>query len=365
MSNPVRIGVIGASEFTANMHLSCLASDPQTQIAAICARSRTNTEALAARFNIPEIYQDYREMFARAKLDAVLVSIPDDLHYPVVMAALDAGLHVLCEKPLASTAAQALEMTEKAAAAGRVNCTYFTFRWFPHFRYLKELFEQQAIGRVFHAQIRYLFDYARNPAYAWRFDPARAGGVVADLGAHAFDQARWYFGEITSVFANLHSIHPHYWPDGRPVAPSNDLAHVELRFASGMSADITLTAGAVMSDKNYEIQILALGDGGTLEVAQSMQGSDENHIVTPLEMRISRAGQDHFENLHLPANYCPSSDPANAYSVFTNCDAGARAFTSAIRRGQPATPSFEDGYQAQRVIDAAIRSHQSGGWENV
>lgn len=91
---------------------------------------------LAAIHDIPLVYTDYREMIAQASLDAVVVAARDDLHYPVVMEALDAGLHVLCEKPLATTADQARAMYEKAEAGGRIHMVFFTWPWLAHYQQL-------------------------------------------------------------------------------------------------------------------------------------------------------------------------------------------------------------------------------------
>ena len=88
-------------------------------------------------------------MIEKGDLHAIEIITPDDLHYPMTMDALDAGLHVLCEKPLALNAAQAKEMYEKAEAAGVVHMTFFTYRWLPHYRYLKELVDEGYVGRCF------------------------------------------------------------------------------------------------------------------------------------------------------------------------------------------------------------------------
>ena len=136
MAQRVRVGVIGTSWWTDGVHLPCLSSHPAADIVALCGRRQEHAAAIATQFGIPEVYADYREMLATARLDAVVVVAPDDLHYEMVMAALDRGLHVLCEKPLALTAQQARTMYERAERAGVVHMTYFTFRWLPEHRYL-------------------------------------------------------------------------------------------------------------------------------------------------------------------------------------------------------------------------------------
>lgn len=112
------------------MYLPALKSHPQAELTAICGRNRARAEEMAQKYEIPQVFTDYQAMIEQAGLEALIVAIPDDLHYPVTMAALDAGLHVLCEKPLAFTLRQAREMYERAAAAKVKHMTYFR-RWWP------------------------------------------------------------------------------------------------------------------------------------------------------------------------------------------------------------------------------------------
>ncbi len=105
MIDKVRVGVVGTSWWADGMYLPALRSHPRADIAAICGRDQARAAKLAEKYGIPSIFADYAEMIERGKLDAVIVSVPDDLHYDVTMRALEAGLHVLCEKPFALTAA--------------------------------------------------------------------------------------------------------------------------------------------------------------------------------------------------------------------------------------------------------------------
>lgn len=121
---PLRVGVVGTSWWADWMHLPSLKSHPHAQISAICGRDRARADAMASKYGIRQVFTDYREMIEQADLQALIVSVPDDLHYAITMAALAAGLHVLCEKPLASTAKQAREMYETAATAGVKHVIY-------------------------------------------------------------------------------------------------------------------------------------------------------------------------------------------------------------------------------------------------
>ena len=111
----VSVGVVGASWWADAMHLPALDSHPGARTLAICGRNRANAQKMADTWSIPQVYTDYAEMIDRADLDAIVISTPNSTHYPITMKAFERDLHVLCEKPIAMTYAQAREM----AADGR------------------------------------------------------------------------------------------------------------------------------------------------------------------------------------------------------------------------------------------------------
>src|SRR3954447_20126773 len=117
MQRTIRVGLIGTTRYAEGMHLRSLQSHPRAEIIAICGRNRERAAEVAARHGIPLVFTDYQQMLTTAGLDAVVIVAPDELHYPITMDALATGLHVLCEKPLATTATEARAMYERAEAA--------------------------------------------------------------------------------------------------------------------------------------------------------------------------------------------------------------------------------------------------------
>jgi len=107
IADAVRVGVVGTSWWADLMHLPGLSRHPRAELLALCGRSRDRAEALAEKYGVPQVFTDYRDLITHGNLQALVIATPDDLHYPIAMAALDAGLHVLCEKPLALTAGEA------------------------------------------------------------------------------------------------------------------------------------------------------------------------------------------------------------------------------------------------------------------
>ncbi len=203
MTERVRVGVIGTSWWANFMYLPSLKSHPRADVAAICGRARERAEPLAKQYDIPQVFTDYRAMIERAALDAIVIATPDDLHFPMTMAALDAGLHVLCEKPLALNAQQASAMYQKAEASQCKHMVLFTYRWFPAYRHLKQLVHAGYLGQPFDAQFNFLSSYARSDPFMWRLDRRRSHGALSDIGSHMIDLARWTMGEIVSVHARL------------------------------------------------------------------------------------------------------------------------------------------------------------------
>lgn len=135
MADKVRVGIVRTSWWAKLMYLPSLQSHPGAEIVAICGRDRGRTEALAQTYGIPPVFTDYGEAIERGNLQALIISTPDDLLRPIALRALEADLHVLCEKPLANSAYQAKVMWEKAEAAGVKHMVLFTWRWMPHFAY--------------------------------------------------------------------------------------------------------------------------------------------------------------------------------------------------------------------------------------
>ena len=142
----VRVGMIGTSWYADSMHLPSLTSHPQASVTAICGRNEARAQEMAAKFNVPHVFTDRQAMLHAGLMDAVVIAAPDDLHYPMCMEAIAAGLHVVCEKPLALTAHEAREMAVAADAAGVKHMSFFTLRWFPHTRLLRELVDAGQCG---------------------------------------------------------------------------------------------------------------------------------------------------------------------------------------------------------------------------
>ena len=365
MSGHVRVGIIGTSWWADAMHLPSLKSHTRAQIVAICGRNRDRANEMAGKYEIPRVFTDYREMIAQADLDALVIATPDDLHCPMTMDALDAGLHVMCEKPMALNARQAREMYEKAEAVGVVHMILFTWRWTPYFQYLRTLIDDGYIGRCFHCHIRFLAGYGRRARYRWRFDRSRSNGILGDLGSHMIDLARWYVSDIARVSAHLGIFVDRPGHDGQPLDPANDSAILALEFENGAQGMIQVSAVAHVADRDQEQHVVLHGEGGTLEVDVALTGTGAGVVI-----RGARHDHDRFETLPVPDDLWGDVDRADFLSalvpgVFLKQSIGDRLFIDAILEDRQVSPSFYDGLKAQEVLDAATESHRSGSWVSL
>lgn len=359
MSDQVRVGVIGTSPYADFTHLPNLKSHPGAQIAAVCGRNRARAQEMADKYAIPMVYTDYRQMLEQANLDAVVITVTDDLHYPMTMDALAAGLHVLCEKPLALNAQQALAMTEKAQAMGVKHMTFFTWRFELHHRYMRYLLGENYIGRPYLCQFRQVGGYGRDGLYAWRFDSRHGNGILGDLGSHMIDMAHWLVGDITRVSAHLATSVERMGADTQPLpTPANDSALLTVEFANGACGAIVVSAMAHMAEREQFHEVSLYGEGGTLEL---------NMSTVTAQMRGARQGQSQFEILTVPEEFSMGVDPALALwdqlsIVLQTQSFGDRQFVDAILNDRPVSPDFADGLRVQAVIDAALESHRQGRW---
>ncbi len=352
MSEKLRIGVVGTSWYSEYFHLAKIVEHPGAKLAAICGRNRNRAQEMADKFSIPQVFTDYQEMIERANLQALVVVTPDDLHYQVTMAALDAGLHVLCEKPLAQNLIQAKAMLEKAVAVGMIHMVCFTYRWIPAYRYLHQLLDQGYLGRCYQINFHFVGNYDRDE-YSWHFDKKRSDGTLGDFGSHMIDLARWYVGDIAQVCGQLSTFFNRIGQDGQPMEPANDAAIMSLQFANGAQGVIQLSVVAQVGELGNRQHVILYGEEGTLEVNSTTMGA--------AEIRGIRRGEKDFHDLEIPQELFGMNDRSVPFD-FRKRPSADLPFIDAILLESIAEPSFMDGYMAQQVIDASIQSDQQGKW---
>ncbi|BDZ43018.1 oxidoreductase [Paraoerskovia sediminicola] len=352
----------------------------ETSMTALAGRNRANVTAAAAKLGWDSVETDWRALLERDDVDLIDVCTPGDTHAEIAIAALEAGKHVLCEKPLANSVDEAERMVaaaDTAAARGVRAMVGFTYRRVPAIQLARQLVADGRIGTVRHVRAQYLQDWLSDPQapLTWRMDKAKAGsGALGDIGAHIIDLTQFITGEsITGVSGALKTF-----VTERPVA-------AELTGLSGTAGDET--GPVTVDDASVFLAHLSGGGLGVYEATRFAQGR-KNAIRIEINGSQGSLAFD-FEDMNV-LHFFDASDPATTGGfrriVVTEGEHAyiaawwppghglgyEHAFThqvvdlvGAIAAGEQPTPSFADGLAVQKVLDAVERSAEKGAWLDV
>ena len=333
------------------------------KVLALCQRDTETAAKLANKYQVPHVFGRWQDMLAQARPDIVVIATPPALHLPILQAAVAAGCHVVCEKPLATTTAEAQAMVAAAATSSCSVITSFNWRFAPAMQSMKQMVDAGHLGRVFHVNARWF-----NPAWVdaataptWRMDRALAGhGALGDLGVHLIDLVQWLFGDVARVIASSGAAYAgRSIPGGARLADAEDFSHVIAGLRSGVSVAITVSRVARgLNEHSLEVY----GEHGALTMRQTRSGSAW-HLG---ELR-SATGSALFEPISLSTeDVAPalSQDRLELTGQTTICPM-VKQFIAAIEGRGPLTPSLQDGASAQAVLDAVLESTVSGRWVTI
>ncbi|MBA2394371.1 MAG: Gfo/Idh/MocA family oxidoreductase [Ktedonobacteraceae bacterium] len=198
-NDPIRVGVIGLG-FAGETALKCYSILPNVQIVALAGLEEERLAQLGATFAIPHLYSKYEDLLARDDLDAVSIGVPNHLHAPVAIAALERGLHVLCEKPLARTSTEATAIVQAASKANRVLQVVFNHRERNDVQTLKRYLDEGQLGEIYYAKAYWMRRQGIPGAGSWFVNKEMAGGgPLIDLGSHVLDMALYLLDEPSVV----------------------------------------------------------------------------------------------------------------------------------------------------------------------
>jgi predicted dehydrogenase len=352
-SSKHRVGIIGVG-FGAQVHVPGFRSEGW-EVVAICSRNREKAEKAATDSGIAGIHTDPFELIRRDDIDAVAIITPPRAHHDLSIAALDAGKHVLCEKPFAIDVRQAVEMRDTAARSGLTAMVAHEFRHTPQRAYIRQLVSDGYIGKFQLCTIELFLDrYATAVPrpLSWMANNADGGGLLGALGSHYIDGLRDWFGEVATVSGRLAGLRPDVvdTATGKIVqAESDDTFLFTLTFRSGGIATMIASFAATPSRGT---RIAVMGDAGTLLAEQPGPNPPEDGIVI-----ASRNGAP-LKALETPERYTPFKDPRDhrlmAFRLLV------RDFTAGVERHASPAPNFTDGLRCQEVIDAVRKSSESG-----
>lgn len=362
----IRVGLIGVGSWAERVQIPQVLSHPEAELVALGSRTAAKLQAAGERYGVRRLYRDYEQMLASGDLDAVCISASHDMHYEMARAALQAGLHVFCEKPLGMNARQTGELAALAQQSGLKTMVAFTNRWVPEARLARRLMEEGFGGQIFHYNVCQLASYGRpGGGWMWRADPRLGGGVLYDLGCHNIDLAQWLAGPLTAVCATLLNTSPTRLRDGRPTpTPTNDSVAFVGRFASGGQGIFHISWTSI-GDRVMRHEIA--GSEGLLSLSLY-------HDVWLNEIRSCPVGQPALAPLTVPADLQGAiprevgteAERAVAHEAFLlHYPSLVRAFLDCVRDDTEPTPSFAEGHATQQVMEAVLLSDREQRWVTV
>src|SRR5215510_6539431 len=197
----IGVGLIGTG-FARSAQAPAFRSCEGAELVAVCSGQRENAERVAEEFEIAHVCKDYQELLALDAVSVVAVSTPPRLHRSISLAALEAGKHVICEKPMAMHAGEAREMALRAASRpDQLAIIDHELRFNPTWRRMKELVDSGFLGELHHINLLISSGFRHSALRPWNWwsQKSAGGGLLGALGSHAIDAVRWLFGEIESV----------------------------------------------------------------------------------------------------------------------------------------------------------------------
>jgi predicted dehydrogenase len=351
MTPPVRFGIVGAGAIATRGHIPSLQRIPGAQVVAICDTNLERARQAARQFGIPHAFDDFRAVAAHPEVDAITIGVPNIFHAPATLAALEAGKHVLCEKPLATTVADGEAMVAAAGRAGKILAINMSGRPRPEFLAMRAAVQEGRLGKVSYALSRRMRRSGIPGFGSWFTRKELAGGgATMDIGVHMLDAVLWIMGfpQIAAVRGEVQAVHgPHE------------------RCLGGWGAD--RVPGGTFDVDDLAAMHLRLADGGlvTVEISWAFHGRDEERV----QLAGDLGGADFFPDLYgkenalrlfrlegdMPVEIIPSIPQVEGAWAH-----GLLRFADAVRGIGTPLATGEEGLAVLRLLDAVYRSAAAG-----
>jgi predicted dehydrogenase len=349
--------------------------DPVPRMAAICGRDEAGVREAADSLGWASYETDYRRLMERDDVGLVDVVTPGNTHREIVLAALEAGKHVICEKPLANTLAEAGEMLAAAREAGTINTVCFNYRRAPAVQLAKKLIDEGRLGTIRHWRATYLQDFIMDPQFPliWRLRKELAGsGALGDIGAHIVDLSQFLLGGISEVVGMMETF-----VKERPLEEASagggllasggaetgevtvdDAAAFLARFESGAMGTFEATRFAAGRRNKNAFEI----NGSKGSVAFNLERMNELEVFFVDDdadvqgfRTVNVTEPDHpFAGAWWPPGHILGYEHTFVHTM--------KDLMDGIKAGESPAPTFEDAYRVQAVLDAVERSAEGGGW---
>ncbi len=347
----VGLGIIGTGMQGGVLTVPCMAN-PHTEIVGLAEIREGVAESFSERLGIDApVFKDYRELLAMEGLDAVIVTTPNDVHAQIAIAAVEAGKHTLCEKPMTTAIADARAMVDAEKKEDVRTMVGYTKRFFKGSRFLYDFLRREDLGRIYHVRAFYFQSWLCSPnaPRVWRLQRDKTGtGVLGDLASHVTDLSQHLVGDdITRVSGMMKTFYPERPsitdPGKKEVVDVDDGVVFGTEFKNGALGVIEASRNATAHPDHWRVEILAEKGAVVYDSVERrvqlalIEGPSRYAGWVDIPVASYRYGEDGMEN-------------QNEINHFIDC----------IRTGQAPSPSFEDAFRTERVLDAVARSSESG-----
>ena len=335
---------------------------------AICGRDEAAVKEAAETFGWEQYETSWEKLIARPDIEVIDISSPGDTHRDIAVAAAAAGKHILCEKPLANTLAEAQEMLAAVEKAGVKHLINFNYRRVPAVRLAKRLIDEGVLGQIRHWRATYLQDWLVDPEFPldWRLRRERAGsGALGDIASHIVDLARFLVGEINEVVGMTETfVKERPLPDAggeRGVVTVDDAAAFLARFENGVFGIFEATRFAT-GRRNYQ-RFEINGSRGSLAFNFERMNEleffsvDDPDYAQGFRTILATEGVHDYVSAWWPPGHGLGYEHAFVHAVVD--------FFNAIARDEMPQPSFVDGVRCQAVLEAVSTSVETQRWVAV
>ena len=343
----------------------------QPVLKAVCDLDEARAKAFADKWGYESYETDWRRLIARKDIDLVDITLPNNMHREVAIAAAQAGKMILCEKPLARNGPEGLKMVQAIEKAGVPNMVCYNYRRMPAVTLAKQLIDEGRLGRIFHYRAKFLQDWTiskdlpQGGPGLWRLDVKVAGsGVTGDLLAHCIDTALWLNGGIDKVTAMTETFikqRKHTETGKVEKVGIDDACAFLARFKNGSLATFESTRYARGHKALYTFEINGehasiFWDLHDLHRLQYFDHRDEGRVRGWRNIHVTDGDHPYMGNWWVPGLQIGYEHSF----VHQLAD-----FLEGLAKGKPAHPTFRDALETQYVCDAVLKSAKTDRWEKV
>ena len=367
------IGLIGtgfmgkAHAIAYRMALSAFPEIPTPRLLCVADVNAEAAAKAAHQYGFETSTGDWKALIANPNIHVVSITTPNSMHKAMALAAIAAGKHVHCEKPLSPSLADSLEMVKAAEAKGVCTQVGFNYIKNPLLKMARDMVASGELGEITGFRGIHAEDYMHDPEspWTWRIDPSGGPGVIADLGSHIIGMARFLLGGIAEVSADVRTV-----IKKRPVARGSkdmktvevdDVARILVNFERGCGG--TIEANWIQTGRNMQLGFELTGEKGSLVFTQERLN----------ELWLYKAGGDPKHKGFTKIESGPQHPPYGGFCVAGGHQLGFNdlktiemaEFLSGIAERKSVGPDFREAYEIQKVVDAAVASSQERCWKTV